>query len=244
MGEVLIVTGGGRGIGAATVKLAAERGWKVVFSYLSNAEAAEALVKEVEAAGGEAMAFRGDTAKEEEVSALFNAAEKRFGPVYGLVNNAGIGGGPTTVEKMDIAELRRLMDVNVIGYFLCAQEAVRRMSTANGGKGGVIVNLASVAAANGGVGERVHYAASKGAVVAMTNGLAREVTRNGIRVNCISPGLTVTDANPPERLAKHVPNIPIGRPADALEIAKAILFMLSEEASYVLGVNLTVSGGR
>ncbi len=244
MSEVLIVTGGGRGIGAATVRLAAERGWKVVFSYLSNAGSADALVREVEAAGGEAFAVRGDTSVEVDVKAMFDAAEKRFGPVHGLVNNAGMGGGPTTVENMDTAELRRLMDVNVIGYFLCAQEAVRRMSTANGGRGGVIVNIASVAAANGGVGERVHYAASKGAVVAMTNGLAREVISKGIRVNCISPGLTVTDANPPERLKKHVPNIPIGRAADAREIAKAILFMLSEESSYVLGINMTVSGGR
>jgi NAD(P)-dependent dehydrogenase (short-subunit alcohol dehydrogenase family) len=244
MTGVMLITGGSRGIGAATAKLAAERGYKVVLSYLERREAADAVVAEIAAAGGEAIALQADTTIEGDVVRLFDTAQTKFGPVTAVVNNAGFNGGPVTVADLDPKELRRLIDINVIGVFLVCAEAVRRMATDRGGAGGVIVNLGSVAAVHGSAHERVHYSASKGAVVAMTNGLAKEVARVGIRVNCISPGLTETEMNPQERIDRIVPTIPIGRVAEPVEIARAILFMLSDEASYILSVNLTVSGGR
>ena len=244
MPELLIVTGGSRGIGAATARLGSERGWKVVISYLERREAAETVVAGITRAGGEAVAVQADTAVEADVIRLFDTAVDRFGPVGAVVNNAGMNGGPSTVADLPVAELRRLLDINVVGAFLVAAEAVRRMATNRGGEGGAIVNLGSVAAVRGSPGERVHYAASKGAIVSMTVGLAQEVARSGIRVNCVSPGLTETEMNPPERLGRLVPTVPIGRVADPEEIARAILFLLSPEASYILGVNLTVSGGR
>jgi NAD(P)-dependent dehydrogenase (short-subunit alcohol dehydrogenase family) len=244
MSKLLIITGGSRGIGAATARLAATRGWAVAFSYLERREAAEALVAEITASGGEAMAIQADTAEEADVTRLFDTAEARFGRVAGLVNNAGINGGPTTLADLETSELRRLIDTNIVGCFLTAREAVRRMATDRGGQGGAIVNLGSVAAVRGSAHERVHYAASKGAIVSMTIGLAHEVARSGIRVNCVSPGLTETEMNPAPRIARVVPTIPIGRVGEPDEIARAILFLLSDEASYILGINVTVSGGR
>jgi NAD(P)-dependent dehydrogenase (short-subunit alcohol dehydrogenase family) len=244
MPGTLVITGASRGIGAATARLAASRGWRVVGSYLERREPAEAVAEGIRAAGGQAIAVQADTSVEADVARLFDTAERHFGPVTGLVNNAGLNGGPTTVADLSTAELRRLIDTNVIGCFLCAAEAVRRMATDRGGRGGAIVNLASVAAVRGSAGERVHYAASKGAVVSMTIGLAQEVARSGIRVNAVSPGLTETEMNPAERLAKLVPTVPIGRAADPEEVARVILFLLSPESSYVLGTNITVSGGR
>ncbi len=244
MSKLLIITGGSRGIGAATARLAATRGWDVALTYLERREPAEAVVAEIEAAGGKAMAIQADTSVEADVVRLFDTAEARFGRVAGLVNNAGINGGPTTVADLSTEELRRLIDINVIGCFLCAREAVRRMATDRGGQGGVIVNLGSVAVQHGSAFERVHYSASKGAIVAMTNGLAKEVARVGIRVNCVSPGLTVTEMNPEDRIARILPSIPIGRTADPEEIARPILFLLSDEASYVVGINVTAGGGR
>ncbi len=244
MSKLLIITGGSRGIGAATARLAAQRGWDVALTYLERREPAEAVVAEIEAAGGKAMAIQADTSIEADVVRLFDTAEARFGRVAGLVNNAGINGGPTTVADLSTEELRRLIDINVVGCILCAREAVRRMSTERGGQGGAIVNLGSVAAQHGSAFERVHYSASKGAIVAMTNGLAKEVARVGIRVNCVSPGLTVTEMNPTERIARILPTIPIGRTADPEEIARPILFLLSDEASYVVGINVTAGGGR
>jgi NAD(P)-dependent dehydrogenase (short-subunit alcohol dehydrogenase family) len=244
MTDVLIITGGSRGIGAATARLAAGRGWKVALSCLEQRDAADAVVASIAAAGGEAIAVQADTAEEADVRRLFDAAEQRFGPVTAVVNNAGLNGGPTTVAELETAELRRLLDTNVLGVFLVAREAVRRMATDRGGPGGAIVNIASVAAVRGSPGERVHYAASKGAVVSMTTGLAQEVARSGIRVNAVSPGLTLTEMNPPERLERLVPTVPLGRVGDPEEVARVILFLLSPEASYILGVNLTVSGGR
>jgi NAD(P)-dependent dehydrogenase (short-subunit alcohol dehydrogenase family) len=164
--------------------------------------------------------------------------------VTGLVNSAGINGGPVRVADLSTAELRQMIDTNIFGAFLCAREAVRRMATDRGGGGGAIVNLGSVAERLGSAGERVHYAASKGAVIAMTTGLAREVARHGVRVNCVSPGLVETEMNPAERLARLVPNVPIGRVAAPEEIARVILFLLSDESSYMAGANVTVSGGR
>ena len=244
MTGVLIVTGGSRGIGAATASLAAQRGWNVVTTFLARQEPAEKLVREIKTAGGEAMTLQADTSKEEDVRRLFDRTEERFGRVTGLVNNAGINGGPATFADLPVAEMRRVLETNVLGCLLCAQEAVRRMSTDRGGGGGVIVNLGSAAARLGAAGERVHYAASKGAIVSLTIGLAKEVIRSGIRVNCVSPGLIETDMNPAARLASLVPTVPIGRVGDPMEIARAVLFLLSPESSYIVGENVTVSGGR
>ena len=244
MTGTLVITGASRGIGAATARLAASRGWRVVGSYLERLEPAEAVVAEIVAAGGEAIAVQADTSNEADVTLLFDTAEQRFGPIAGLVNNAGINGGPVAVADMSTAELRTMIDTNIFGAFLCAREAVRRMATDRGGQGGAIVNLGSVAARLGSPGERVHYATSKGAVVSMSHGLAKEVIRSGIRVNCVSPGLTETEMNPADRLAKLIPNVPIGRVGGPDEIARVILFLLSEESSYMVGADVTVSGGR
>ncbi len=241
---VLIVTGGSRGIGAATAKLAAQRGWRVVTTYISRRDEAEAVVREIEAAGGQAITLQADTAQEADVKRTFDAAEKRFGPVTGLVNNAGINGGTGRLVDVPLADLRRMLDVNVIGVMLSCQEAIRRMATERGGKGGAIVNVGSIAARLGAPGERVHYAVSKGAILSLTTGLAKEVIASGIRVNCVSPGLTETEMNPPERIARIVPTTPIGRVADPMEMARVILFLLSPESSYMLGIDVTVSGGR
>jgi NAD(P)-dependent dehydrogenase (short-subunit alcohol dehydrogenase family) len=244
MDDVLIITGGSRGIGAATARLAASRGWRVVTSYLERREPAEAVVREITAAGGRAATVQADTSREADVVRLFDTAEALFGPVTGLVNNAGMNGGPSTLADTPVEELRRLIDINVIGCMLCAREAVRRMATDRGGRGGAIVNLGSVAARLGSAGERMHYAASKGAILSLTQGLGREAIKQGVRVNCLSPGLTETEMNPPERLARLLPVVPIGRVAQPVEIAQAILFLLSSEVSYITGIELTVSGGR
>ena len=240
----LVITGASRGIGAATARLAASRGWRVVGSYLERHEPAAAVVAEITAAGGQAIAVQADTSKEEDVIRLFDTAERRFGPISGFVNNAGINGGPMALADMSTSELRSMIDTNIFGAFLGAREAVRRMATDRGGRGGTIVNLGSVAARLGSPGERVHYAASKGAIVSMSHGLAKEVIRSGIRVNCVSPGLTETEMNPADRLAKLLPGVPIGRVGEPSEIAKVILFLLSDESSYMVGVDVTVSGGR
>jgi NAD(P)-dependent dehydrogenase (short-subunit alcohol dehydrogenase family) len=244
MSGVLIVTGGSRGIGAATAKLAAERGWSVLTTYVERREPAQAVVDAITAAGGRAATMQADSAVEADVQRIFDAAAAQFGPVTGLVNNAGLNGGPSRLEDLRPEEIRRLVEVNVIGSMLCAQEAVRRMSTKRGGKGGAIVNLGSVATRLGGAGERVHYAASKGAISAFTIGLGREVAAEGVRVNCVSPGLTDTEMNPAERQERLRSAIPIARVAAPEEIARAILFLLSDEASYIVGAEITVSGGR
>jgi NAD(P)-dependent dehydrogenase (short-subunit alcohol dehydrogenase family) len=244
MSDVLVITGGSRGIGAATAKLAAQRGWSVLTSYLERREPAEAVVAEIKAAGGRAATIQADTAIPEDVHRLFDTAEKQFGPVTGLVNNAGMNGGPSALADTSIEELRRMIDINILGCMLCAREAVLRMGKDRGGKGGAIVNLGSVAARLGSAGERVHYSASKGAVLSFTQGLGREAIKQGVRVNCVSPGLTDTEMNPPERQARLVSAIPMGRVAHADEIAEAILFLLSPAASYITGTELTVSGGR
>ncbi len=244
MSEVLVITGASRGIGAAIARLAAADGWKVAASYREQAAPAEAMVRAIKEAGGQALAMQADTSEEGDVLRLFDAAQNAFGPITGVVNNAGINGRATSVADMTTADLRRMMDVNVIGAFFTVREAVRRMSTARGGQGGAIVNIGSVAATLGGPGERVHYAASKGAVISMTIGLAKEVAREGIRVNCLSPGLIETDMNPPDRLARLVPSVPIGRVGSVEEIARVALFLLSPASSYMIGTNVIVSGGR
>jgi NAD(P)-dependent dehydrogenase (short-subunit alcohol dehydrogenase family) len=243
MDKVLVVTGGSRGIGAAVARQAAAQGWVVVLSYAARADDATAVVADITANGGRAVAVQADSAREDDVARLFEEAA-RHGRVAGLVNNAGINGNPVKLADLQLADLHRMFDVNVTGVFLCAAEAVRRMSTARGGQGGAIVNIGSVAVRLGAPGERVHYAASKGAVVAMSHGLALEVAREGIRVNCVSPGLIETEMNPPARIARIVSSIPIGRVAAADEVANVVLFLLSDAASYMLGTEVTVSAGR
>ena len=243
MDKVLIVTGGSRGIGAAVARGAAAQGWTVVLSYLSRADLAEAVACDIAAAGGRAFAVQADSAREEDIARLFDEAAKH-GRIAGLVNNAAVNGDPVRLAELEPAEFRRLFELDVTGVFLCVTEAVRRMSTAHGGAGGAIVNIGSVAARLGAAGERVHYAAAKAAVIAMSHGLALEVAREGIRVNCVSPGLFATDMNPAERLARLVPNIPIGRVGQPEELANVVLFMLSDAASYMVGTEVTVSGGR
>ncbi len=244
MGDVLIVTGGSRGIGAATAKLAAERGWSVLTTYIERREPAEAVIREITAAGGRAATIQANTSIEADIVRMFDTATELFGPVTGLVNNAGLNGGPSNLADMDVAEIRRLIDVNVVGTILCAREAVRRMARDRGGNGGAIVNLGSVSARLGSPHERVHYSASKGAMVSFTQGLGREAIKQGVRVTCVSPGLTDTEMNPADRQARVLPVVPIGRVAEPIEIARAILFLLSPEASYITGTELTVSGGR
>ena len=244
---VLVVTGGGRGIGAATALLAAERGYAVVVNYSGNVEAAEAVTAAIHAKGGEAIAVRGDVSQPEDVEHIFAAAD-RLGTLTGLVNNAGIVGRSSKFVDMATADLHRVFAVNVFGAFLCAREAVKRMSTASGGKGGAIVNISSGAATLGSPGEFIHYAASKGAINTMTLGLSKELAREGIRVNAIEPGMIDTEMQTASgdlgRMARIVPTVPMARAGLADEVAGPILFLLSDAASYMTGAILRVAGGR
>lgn len=248
MTDVLIVTGGSRGIGAATAQLAAARGYAVCLNYVHQHEAAESVVVDIKTNGGRAMAVQGDMAVEADVMGLFEACEHGLGPVTHLVNNAGITGPACRVEDLKLDVLRRVMDVNVIGYFLCAREAIRRLSTKHGGKGGAVVNVSSRASVIGGANEWVHYAASKGATDTFTIGLAREVAAEGIRVNAVNPGLIETDihaaAGQSDRLQRLAPGIPLGRLGKAEDVAEVILFLLSDAASYVTGTCVDIGGGR
>jgi NAD(P)-dependent dehydrogenase (short-subunit alcohol dehydrogenase family) len=241
---VLIVTGGSRGIGAATAKLAASQGWCVMTTYLGRSVAAAAIVEEIRSSGGEAATMQVEIADESSVKQMFDVTENTFGKITGLVNNAGVDGGPSPLADMTTEELRRVLDINVLGPMLCCREAVRRMSIERGGAGGSIVNVGSIAARLGSPGERVHYAGSKGAVASFSTGLAREVMKSGVRVNCVTPGVTATDMVSPERIARMVPSIPAGRAAQPEEIARAIVFLLSPEQAYVTGAEIMVSGGR
>ncbi|ACL56135.1 SDR family oxidoreductase [Methylobacterium nodulans] len=247
MNKVLVVTGGSRGIGRAVSLLAGKRGWIVCLSYVANREAADSVVREIEAGGGKALAVKSDVAVEAEVAALFAAAD-RLGPLGGLVNNAGVVDVAARVDEMKAARLTRMMTTNIVGSFLCAGQAVRRMSTRHGGQGGAIVNLSSVAARLGAPNQYVDYAASKGAIDSFTTGLALEVAAEGIRVNAVAPGLIETEIHAsggqPDRLARLGPSVPMKRVGTAEEVAAPILWLLSDEASYTTGTIVTVSGGR
>lgn len=240
----VIVTGGSRGIGAAICRRLAADGYAVAVNYAASAALAEAVVAEIEAAGGRAACFPGDVSVEADVLRLFADAAAQLGPLYGLVNNAGILGGSSRLQDLAAGDLARVLAVNVAGSMLCAREAVRALSTRRGGSGGAIVNMASVASRLGGPGELVHYATTKGAIDTFTLGLAREVAEEGIRVNAVAPGLIDTEMNSPERQARIVPNIPIKRVGTAAEVAEAVAWLLDPAASYVTGTIVTVSGGR
>ncbi|MDX1609568.1 MAG: SDR family oxidoreductase [Halofilum sp. (in: g-proteobacteria)] len=248
MNGSVIVTGGGRGIGAAVARLAAERGMGVAVGYRSDAAAAQAVVASIAAAGGRGLAVRADVAVEADVVGLFEQVDAALGPLAALVNCAGYTEPQARVEDMSAERLQRVFATNVGGSFLCAREAIRRMSTRHGGSGGAIVNLSSVAARLGSPDEYVDYAASKGAIDTFTIGLAKEVAREGIRVNAVRPGLIETQfhatGGDPDRVGRLAAGIPLGRGGQPEEIARAVLWLLSDEASYTTGALLDVGGGR
>lgn len=245
--KVVLITGGSRGIGAATARLAARQGYDVAINYLDNEKAANEVVADVESSNARAIAIQGDMARDADIRRMFEAVD-RFGRLTHLVNNAGIVGRNGRLADADPEMMRRVIDVNVTGALLVAREAVRRISAKSGGKGGAIVNLGSIASTLGAPGEYVWYAASKGAIDALTIGLAREVAAEGIRVNAVAPGLIDTDIHAaggqPDRIARLRALIPAGREGKAEEVAQAILYLLSDQASYVMGTTLRVSGGR
>ena len=248
MNNVIVITGGSRGIGAATVRLAAQRGHAVCISYLRDALAADSIVAEIVQAGGSAIAVQADVSVEADVLRLFKTVDDSLGPITALVNNAGINAQQMRVEQMDAARLIRVFAVNVTGSFLCAREAVRRMSTKHGGSGGAIVNISSVASRLGSSEEYVDYAASKAAIDTFTIGLSKEVALEGIRVNAVRPGVVYTEIHAvggePNRVERVKQFVPMKRGGQPEEIARAILWLLSEEASYCTGAILDVSGGR
>jgi NAD(P)-dependent dehydrogenase (short-subunit alcohol dehydrogenase family) len=248
MPKAIIVTGGARGIGAETALLAAGRGYAVCVNYRKNQAAAEAVVASIAAAGGSAIAVGADVASEPDVVRLFETVDVRLGTLDALVNNAGILERQTRVEHIDAARIDRIFATNVRGAFLCAREAVRRMSTTHGGAGGAIVNVSSRAAQLGAPGEYVDYAASKAALDALTTGLSREVAGEGIRVNAVRAGIIYTeihaDGGEPGRVDRLGPTLPMQRGGEAIEVARAILWLLSDEASYSTGTFIDVSGGR
>jgi NAD(P)-dependent dehydrogenase (short-subunit alcohol dehydrogenase family) len=244
----VIVTGGGRGIGAATAMALGAAGYNVAVNFASNETAAARVVDRLAALGSKAIAIRGDVSRESDVLRLFETAERALGPVRALVNNAGITGGFARVDSVESAVLTQVLAVNVAGTILCAREAVKRMSTRRGGRGGAIVNISSLITRTGGAGEWVHYAASKGAVNSFTSGLAREVAAEGIRVNAVAPGLIDTElhaaSGAPDRLERLSPSIPMQRPGTAEEAAAGVVWLLSDAASYVSGAILEIGGGR
>jgi NAD(P)-dependent dehydrogenase (short-subunit alcohol dehydrogenase family) len=245
---VMLITGGSRGIGAACARRAARAGYDVCIGYVQHPAGAEALVAECRAQGREAIAVQGDVASEGDVENLFRESDARLGRLDCLINNAGVVAPQARLEDFSVARMRRIFDVNVLGAFLCAREAVRRMSTRQGGAGGSIINLSSAASYLGSPGEYIDYAASKGAIDTLTIGLAKEVARDGIRVNAVRPGLIETDihrdSGDPDRVARLAPGVPIGRGGSADEVAALVLWLASSEASFVTGSLVNCSGGR
>jgi NAD(P)-dependent dehydrogenase (short-subunit alcohol dehydrogenase family) len=248
MNKVLLVTGGGRGIGAATALLAAEQGWAVAVNYTANSLAADEVVRQIRAAGGQAISVKADVADETQVLRMFEHIDAKLGRLSGLVNNAGVVDVAARVDEMSVARWKRMFDVNVIGSLICAREAVRRMSTRHGGEGGSIVNVSSAAARLGSPGQYVDYAAAKGAIDAFTIGLSKEVAAEGIRVNAVRPGLIDTDIHASGGLPNRVKDlqhlVPAQRGGTAQEVAQAIVWLLSDAASYTTMSFLDVSGGR
>jgi NAD(P)-dependent dehydrogenase (short-subunit alcohol dehydrogenase family) len=246
--RVLVVTGAGRGIGAATARRAARAGWDVVVNARRDAAAAEAVAADVRAAGRRALVVMADTATEAGVMALFQATDRAFGALHGLVNNAGVVDVAQRVEQMSEARLQRMFTTNVVGPFLCAREAVRRMSTRHGGAGGAIVNVGSAASRLGSPNQYVDYAASKAAIDTFTKGLALEVATEGIRVNAVRPGIIDTgihaSGGQPDRARELAPSVPMQRAGSADEVAAAIVWLLGDDAAYVTGAIVDVSGGR
>jgi len=246
--RIALVTGAGRGIGAATARTLAQRGYDVAINYARHGSADEGVAADVRARGRRALLVRADVADEAAVVAMFEAVDRGLGRLSALVNNAGIVDMKARLDEMSSARLKRMLDVNVLGTLLCSREAVRRMSTLHGGSGGAIVNLSSIAATLGAPGMYVDYAASKGAIDTFTLGLGRELALEGVRVNAVRPGIIDTeihaDSGDAARAHKSAAVIPMERPGTALEVAQAIAWLLSDEASYVTGSVLTVSGGR
>ena len=248
MSKVVLITGGSRGIGAATALLAAKQGYAVAVNYTANSLAADEVVRLIRADGGQAITVQADVAREADVLAMFEKVDAKFGRLTALVNNAGVVDQTSRVDAMSMARLQRMFEVNVFGSFLCAREAVKRMSTRYGGGGGCIVNVSSAAAKLGAPGQYVDYAAAKGAIDTFTVGLAKEVALEGIRVNAVRPGIIETDIHAsgglPNRARDLAPQVPMQRAGTAHEVAEAIVWLLSEQSSYTTGTLLDVTGGR
>lgn len=244
MTKVLLITGAGRGIGAATAKLAAQQGYDVAINYLGNEKAANDVVAAVKTAGRKGIAIKGDMAREADITGMFETVDRELGKLTHLCYNAGITGGYGRLETADAAMMRNVFELNAVGALLSVKAAIPRMSTKHGGKGGSIVLVSSMAASLGSPGEYVWYAASKGAVDSMTVGLSKELAPEGIRVNALSPGLIATDIHPPGRLDRLSPTTPLARAGTSEEVAAGVMFLLSDASSYTTGSNLRIAGGR